>query len=229
MTVVSIHQPNFAPWTGYFDKLRQADVFVLLDTVPYSKGSFANRVHILGADGPQWLTVPVLTKGRLGQLTADVEINDARPWRDEHVRTIQTRYGRAPHVGDVVELLGGAYGEFPPGEGVRLADLCSSLLARFVDYLGWQVPLVRASSLVSTGPSSDLLASIVKQIGGGVYLSGPSGKSYLDESVFARRGIEVRYHSYQPRTYDQGGRTFVPRLSILDAIAWCGSDAGDRI
>jgi hypothetical protein len=30
-TVVAIHQPNFLPWLGFFDKLARADVFVLLD------------------------------------------------------------------------------------------------------------------------------------------------------------------------------------------------------
>ena len=42
--IVTIHQPNFAPWTGYFDKMTKADVFVLLDTVPFTKGGFQNRV-----------------------------------------------------------------------------------------------------------------------------------------------------------------------------------------
>ena len=35
--IVTIHQPNFVPWTGYFDKMVRADVFVLLDTVPFTK------------------------------------------------------------------------------------------------------------------------------------------------------------------------------------------------
>ena len=51
--LTSIHQPNFAPWTGYFDQLAGVSTFVLLETVPYSKGAFANQVHLLGRDGPQ--------------------------------------------------------------------------------------------------------------------------------------------------------------------------------
>ena len=78
--IVTIHQPNFVPWTGYFDKMVRADVFVLLDTVPFTKGGFQNRVKVKGHDGPQWLTVPVHTKGKLGQLTTEVETNEARPW-----------------------------------------------------------------------------------------------------------------------------------------------------
>ena len=91
--IVTIHQPNFAPWTGYFDKMTKADVFVLLDTVPFTKGGFQNRVKIKGPGGPQWLTIPVHTKGRLGQLTRDVETNELKPWRGDHVKTLQTLYG----------------------------------------------------------------------------------------------------------------------------------------
>lgn len=213
--IVTIHQPNFAPWIGYFDKMRQADVFVLLDTVPFSKGSYGNRVQIQGG---QWLTVPVLTKGRSGQLICDVETNQTRPWRSEHLKTLRSRYGRAPHLGDAVALLEDTY---QAGQ-TRLADMCCSLLERIVDYLGCDTALVRASALMARGSSSDLLAQIVAELGGDRYLSGPSGRDYLDESLFAERGIQVSYHSFTPTPYDQGGRAFEPRLSILDQIAWCG-------
>ena len=33
----AIHQPNFFPWLGYFDKIRRADVFVFLDAVDYPR------------------------------------------------------------------------------------------------------------------------------------------------------------------------------------------------
>ncbi|MDO5285227.1 MAG: WbqC family protein [Actinomycetia bacterium] len=215
--IVTIHQPNFAPWTGFFDKMRQADVFVLLDTVPFSKGSYGNRVQIQGGT---WLTVPVLTKGRSGQLTCDVETNETRPWRSDHLKTIQSRYARAPHLADVLSLLEATY----EAQQTRLADLCCDLLQRTVDYLGWSTPLVRASTLAARGSSGQLLADIVAELGGDTYLSGPSGRTYLDESLFTGRGIGVSYHSFTPPPYDQGGRPFEPRLSILDQIAWCGPD-----
>ncbi len=212
--IVTIHQPNFAPWTGFFDKMRQAEVFVLLDTVPFSKGSYQNRVQIQGG---QWLTVPVLTKGRTGQLTSAVEVNEVRPWRAEHLKTVQAVYGRAPYAADVLGLLEETYA----AGHTLLADLCCDLLGRITGYLGWEVPLVRASALAARGSSSALLAEIVAETGGDTYLSGPSGRDYLDESLFADRGIEVTYHSFTPVPYDQGGREFEPRLSILDQIAWC--------
>ena len=35
--IVAIHQPQYLPWLGYFDKMLKADVFCYLDTVQYKK------------------------------------------------------------------------------------------------------------------------------------------------------------------------------------------------
>jgi len=60
--VVAIHQPNFLPWLGYFDKLARADTFVLLDSVQFPKrnGTWMNRVKLLVGGEPGWITVPIV-------------------------------------------------------------------------------------------------------------------------------------------------------------------------
>ncbi|MBU2027138.1 MAG: WbqC family protein, partial [Proteobacteria bacterium] len=60
--IVAVHQPQYLPWLGYFDKIDRADVFVLLDTVQFKKNEWQNRNRIKAAAGPQWLTVPVTYK-----------------------------------------------------------------------------------------------------------------------------------------------------------------------
>ncbi|MCK7503766.1 MAG: WbqC family protein [Desulfobacterales bacterium] len=57
--IVAIHQPQYLPWLGYFDKMLKADVFCYLDTVQYKKNEWQNRNRIKTAQGWQWLTVPV--------------------------------------------------------------------------------------------------------------------------------------------------------------------------
>ena len=60
--IVAVHQPQYLPWLGYFDKIDKADVFVLLDTVQFKKNEWQNRNKIKTAQGWQWLTVPVMYK-----------------------------------------------------------------------------------------------------------------------------------------------------------------------
>ncbi|MDO5093745.1 MAG: WbqC family protein [Propionibacteriaceae bacterium] len=213
--IVTIHQPNFAPWTGYFDKMTKADVFVLLDTVPFTKGGYQNRVKIKGVNGPQWLTVPVQTKGKLGQLTKEVETNDLKDWRGDHIKTLKTLYGRSPGYAEAAQALEGSYA-LPTS---NLSELCIDLITRLRDH--YQIPtrLVRSSELAATGSSSELLANIVAELGGDVYLSGPSGRNYLDPAVFDAQGIAVDYHTFTPQPYPQPHGEFIGGLSMLDHLA----------
>ena len=84
MTVVAIHQPQYLPWLGYFDKLVQCDIFCLLDTVQYKKNEFQNRNRIKTAEGWQWLTVPVTY--RFPQRINQVGVNQTVDWQRKHLK-----------------------------------------------------------------------------------------------------------------------------------------------
>ena len=87
--IITIHQPNLFPWLGFFDKMQHADIFVLLDTVPYTKGGYQNRTQIKGANGIKWMTIPVVSNGRLGQSTHDVLMMPHQHWRKNHLLTLE--------------------------------------------------------------------------------------------------------------------------------------------
>ena len=80
--VVAVHQPHYLPWLGYFEKMDQADVFVVLDTVQFEKNGWQNRNKIKTAQGWQWLTVPVMHK--FGQRLGQVKLDQRSDWRKKH-------------------------------------------------------------------------------------------------------------------------------------------------
>jgi len=93
--IVAIHQPQFMPWLGYFDKMDRADCFVLLDNVQFKKNEWQNRNRIKTAQGPMWLTVPVTY--RFPARILEVEVNQQVNWRHKHLQALRTNYSRAPH------------------------------------------------------------------------------------------------------------------------------------
>lgn len=215
--IVAIHQPNYLPWCGYFAKLAAADVFVVLDDVPLSNGrSFASRTEIAGPHGKQWLTVPVAR-------TRDTPIAEARfadqHWPARHIRTLQAMYGHASYAPTLLAQLQALYAS--PGE--RLAEFNLTLLGQLLQILGISTRVVRASQLQVGGTGSQHLLGLVQAVGGTTYLSGPSGRRYLDPSPFAAARVAIRYGQYEPQPYPQGRRAFVPALSILDALFHIGS------
>jgi hypothetical protein len=217
MTVrrVAIHQPNLFPWLGFFDKMRLADVFVLLDIVPFDRGSYQNRVRIGTHSGPRWLTVPVLKKGRHGELTNQVEIDAKRPWRRDQLETLRHNYAKAPAFGDLIPHLRGLYE--PPHE--RLVDFTVPGIRWLQSQLRLETELVLASDLLQPGlGGSELLAELVLASGGDIYVSGPSGRDYMDEAVFSSRGVTVEFVQFVPFRYDQRCPEFVGGLSALDLL-----------
>jgi hypothetical protein len=220
--IVTIHQPEHLPWLGFFHKMRRADRFVILDNVQYRTNYFQNRNRVLGANGPFWLTVPVRSRGHVATSIADIVIDGSQAWGERHRKSLEACYGRHPHFRRYADVLRTIL-ESP---WQRLADLNLAIIEAFRSALDIGTPMVRASELGVEGRGSELLLAICERMGAATYLSGPSGRDYLDESLFANRGIAVQYHEFHHPVYPQrGANEFVSHLTALDALANLGPEA----
>src|SRR6185369_12527883 len=97
--IISIHQPNFIPWLGYFYKIYAADVFVILDNVEYQSGnssSITNRTKIKTNNGELMISVPV-RKNEQSKMIIDMEIDNRQPWKPKMLKTVQFSYTKAAH------------------------------------------------------------------------------------------------------------------------------------
>lgn len=215
---VAIHQPNYAPWCGFFAKLKAAQVLVLLDDAQLPRGrSYVARTRILGAQGPQWLTIP-LAHGA-GELQRICQARIADPgWARRHLQTLRARYGRSPFFAEVFALLAPLY----EGAGPWLAEFNERLLHALLAYLGLQRRVVRASTLACAGRGDERLVALVQAVGGTTYLSGPSGPKYQAADKFSAAGLQLTIRTYVPLAYPQGQPSFVGGLSVLDALFRCG-------
>lgn len=226
MTVVAIHQPNFVPSAGYFAKMLAADVFILLDSVDYTKNNWTNRNRIKGANGVQWLTVPVLTRGRLGQKINEVEINNRERWQHRHWHAILSCYRKAAHLSRYAERVEELYHT----SFQRLAEWNERWLHWIYDELGASARLVRSSELAGLrGEGAELIASLCAAVKADVYISGAGGKHYLDLGRMASIGVEVRYQENHPQTYAQLFGEFEGNLSILDLLLNEGPGAAEIV
>ncbi len=223
--IVSIHQPAYLPWLGYFEKIARADVFVYLDTVQFEKNSFINRNRIKTPQGPQWLTIPVLTKGHTEGTLRHTEVDDRQPWREKHLKSIAMNYRKAPYFGkyypEMEKLL-----RFPEN---RLSELCWQQLQYWIADLGIKTRLVRASEMDVVSRKSDLVLDICVTLGATKYISGALGRGYLVESDFATAGIEVDYQDYHHPVYSQAHGDFSPYMSVLDLVLNMGPASTDVI
>ena len=220
--VVAIHQPNFLPWLGYFDKLARADFFVLLDDVQFPKkgGTWVNRVRMLTGGGEAgWATVPVDRSYHGVRAINEMRIDDSRPWRQKLLTTIRTSYAKSPAFAEVFPLAE----RLLENSGPELAVLNENAIRVIADSIGLkETKLVRSSELETTGHATDLLIEIVAALGGGVYLCGAGSEEYLEPPKFEQAGIDLRMQEFRHPGYAQRGDEFVEGLSVLDALMSCG-------
>jgi hypothetical protein len=213
---IAISQPTYLPWLGYFDLIDQVDAFVLLDNVQFEKQSWQQRNRIKTPIGLQWLTVPVMFRGRFGQLIKDVEIRDAEFWRT-HLRAIELNYRRSRFFNRYFEELSSRLKCTP---GTMLTDLNCRLLEWFMSVMGVQTRVVLSSELRQPGRRTELLANICGSLGADQYISPLGSAVYLLEegNVLVDKGVEVVFQHYEHPRYWQLFPPFQPYASIVDLV-----------
>lgn len=220
--IVSINQPAYLPWPGYFSRIRASDLHIVLDHVQFEKNSFTNRNRVRTPQGWTWLTVPVRTKGRFGELPIhDVDIDGERVWATKHWATLRQNYAKARHFGEHAPFFEALYAR--PWR--KLGALLEAATGHLLEALGIRTRLARSSAMAVAGRKSELVLNLCRAAGATVYLSGPLGRNYLDETAFREAGIDVRYHDYAPPAYAQAYPGFEPGLSAIDLLFNHGPEA----
>ncbi|MFN7594507.1 MAG: WbqC family protein [bacterium] len=215
---VAIHQPNFFPWLGYFDKIRRSDAFVFLDEVAYARagsgsmGSWTNRVRIAIQGEPRWITCPI-RRMPLGSLISAARIDDGQPWREKLLRTLELNYRRAPNFGTAMALL------VPLIEyrDENLAAYNMGVIQAISGHLGIGARFLRQSEVEYSGNATDLLISLVRAAGGESYLAGGGASGYQEDAKFAEAGVGLVMQHFVPRCYGES-KSFLPGLSVIDYL-----------
>lgn len=222
MTRVAIMQPTYLPWAGYFGLMRSVDLFILLDSVQFARRSWQQRNQIKTANGPQWLTVPVLVKGKRDQRIDEVEIDATAHFADAHRKAIEFNYRKAAAYDAIAPQLLPLLDQ----PGSRLSDLTIALIERIQRLLGISTPVMRSSAMHGEGAKADLLVSLCREVGAKEYISPPGSQEYLDESdAFANAGIPVKYFRFTHPEYPQLFGAFLPFMSSIDMLMNCGDDS----
>jgi hypothetical protein len=223
-----ILQPSYIPWRGYFHQIWKADCFIFFDDVQYDRRGWRNRNRIKTAQGTQWLTIPVLSKGCQVQniRACDIRISTDMPWRFKHWQTLEQSYGKAPYFEHYAPLVKRFYAT--PWE--NLCDFTIEFTTTLARELGMKnTQFMRSSTLQAHGAKTDRLVSLLKQVGATHYITGPAARVYIEENKFWNEGISVEYMEYNYPEYQQFHPPYDPQVSILDLMFMTGPKALDHI
>lgn len=219
MKILSIRQPGYLPFIGFFKKIQATDVFVFLDDVQYTRSDFDNRNKIRIQDDSMWLTIPIFNK--TGQTLNEVKIDYSKKWVSKHKSSIEYNYEKAPYFEEYwkdIELILDKSWE-------KLIDLNMELINYFITKLEINTKTVFSSELNINKTGSEKLLEICKDLQVDTYLSGEFGRNYLDIKLFQQENIKVIFEKFEHPTYDQTFDGFVQNMSIIDLLFNEGQNA----
>lgn len=171
MRTLTAHQPNFVPWLPYFRKAATANIFVILINCQYEKNGFQNRFNL----GDRWYTMSV---GRGLDPICDKEyLNPERDWAKIKSALPQEYAGRLDRFDGYIS------------ESLHLTN--SAIIMHAAKLLGVSTRIVFDEPTDKRGTAR--LVELCAQHNCDHYISGPSGRKYLDLSQFEQAGIRVSF------------------------------------
>lgn len=218
--IVSIHQPDYISYLGYFYKISQSDVFVFLDDAQFSNDNMHHWNRIKTPQGECRLKIPV--EQHLGDLINQVRTKDELKWKEKHLKTIEMNYKKAPYF---VELFP-QFKELLIDDYPSLAELNIAINTWIINGFGFKAKLYKSSDMDINTFREERVIDIVKKLDGDIYISGNGARAYQVDEHFTEKGIKLVYTDYKPIEYRQQWKKagFLPYMSTLDYIFNCGFD-----
>jgi len=212
--LLAAQQPSYLPDIAFFSMMKCADVFVIVDDVRYSTHSNLNRTRIKSADGAQWLTVPVSTKGKLGQFVKDVHIDPQHTWRHQHWRTLTVSYSVSPFFEEFEEELYNIYQK----NWTDLFDLNVQLIKLLKNMLGITTPVYFTSEHAPAENRDEKVHQLLTKFNCAGYLISAREKKLMDEEKLINYQKSLLVHEFAHPVYHQRFGEFQAGLSIIDLL-----------
>jgi len=210
---ITIHQPNFLPYLGFFDKCDYADLIVLYDSTQFKKNDFQNRNKLKTKDGWTWITIPV--NYNFGDKISEVKIANNLEWKRKHLHIIKENYSKSKHYLDYIGEIEKIYSK----DYENLSEFNIVFLKFLLDKIGIKKKIILTSGLGIKNKSSEALLEISIKLNAKTYISGIDGENYLDKEIFNKAKIDVEFQKYKHPKYTQlWGGEFEPFMSVLDLL-----------
>jgi len=166
---LACHQPNFFPHLAYFEKMKQVDKFVILACCQFEKGGYQNRFRYRN----NWYTMSVSKKTEL------INFKKYLYWLEDWERIVSS-----------LKDLNIRF-HFEPCIDESLVKTNCRIIFRIRNLLEIGTEISIQINSENTGTAR--LVEICKEQKADTYLSGPSGKNYLDLELFDKAGIKVEF------------------------------------
>ena len=219
--IVTIMQPYFFPYIGYFQLLECSDIFVVYDDVQYIKGGWINRNNILLNNKPYLLTFPVQQDSIKLFINQRNYVNNQSE-RNAILYKIKMAYQAAPYFECVYPVLL----EIMSFNSNNVSEFNTNSIEILIDFLKIKCKIIVSSELEKDRSlkSTDRVIEINSILGSSHYVNLLGGIDLYQEKNFVERGIELSFIKLLNIQYHQFSQTYYTSLSIIDTLMFCTVD-----
>jgi hypothetical protein len=216
MKKVSIMQPYFFPYIGYFQLINSVDEFVIYDTIEFTKKGWINRNRILVNGTDAIISLPL-------QKDSDfLNINDrflANTWevdRKKMLNRISESYRKAPYFKETYELIEKCI----MFEERNLFKYILNSVKNVLFFLNIDTKLIISSSISIDDKlkRDEKVMAICKERGADIYINPIGGFELYDKETFKKNNLELQFIRSNNISYNQFDNEFIPWLSIIDVM-----------
>jgi hypothetical protein len=212
---IAVMQPYLFPYLGYFHLMHAVGKFIVFDDVQFVRGGWVNRNRILLNGRSFRFTVPVHNASRNRRIN-EVKRGDDPRWRAKFLLTLEHAYRGAPHFEATRHLVQSILEE--PEE--HLATWITGSLRTLARSLSLPTEIALSSSCDPDTSLSrqDRILDICRKEGASTYVNLAGGTALYDKQAFARENVDLLFVRSHLMPYEQYAGSFVPALSIIDAL-----------
>jgi hypothetical protein len=213
--IATAHQPNYMPWIGLFSKIKKTDCFVIADTFALGDQSTFNRNKIRTNNRWGYLTVPIGRKTN-GTRLCDIVLPTDNSWQRVHWQTIYRNYAHTDYFKNYKDF----FEELYLRDFKCLSEINIEIILYLMKCFDINVEVYKASeiNIDPTLPTTEFIIALLASVGANTYLSGPSGRDYLEIAKFPEHKMELKYFKHKHPVYQQRYPGFEPNMSAIDLL-----------
>jgi len=217
--IVTIHQPDFMPWLGLFNKIKNADEFIILDHTinnPKSPEFWCRRVKMLIGGKDHWMSVSLKKdNNNLFVPIKDMELQIDEKSNKKFLQSIELNYKKAPYFNEIYYLVENYF----KMSTNNLSKRNSWFITEVMEKLGINTKIIYSSDLNPIYTSNEMLIDLLKKRNATTYLCGAGASGYQKDELYLAENILVVYNRFIHPTYKQfNSNQFLSGLSIIDPL-----------
>jgi len=213
---LGIMQPYFLPYIGYYQLIAAADVFVVYDNIKYTKKGWINRNRMLVNGSDVMFSLPLKKDSDSLNICQRQLSSDFDPTK--LLNQFMGAYSRAPYFSQTLPIIR----QILYFQEHNLFDFLHNALVESCRYLGIDTEIRKSSSLTINHElkAQKKVLAICDALNAHTYINTIGGMELYDKAAFSSEGIALRFIKPKSFEYPQSSATFVPWLSIVDALMY---------